>query len=65
MTSKERAEILLQYLHILQVGRTKPNNSGVGSVQESKDNIPEMNAVKEELNKELGIKLHNQTIEFK
>lgn len=60
-----RVSLLIQYLDVLQRGRSKPNTQGPGTVYESLHNIPDIDAVKKEINYELGIRLQNQTTEFK
>ena len=60
-----KISLLIQYLDVLQRGRSKPNTQGPGTVYESLHNIPDIDAVKKEINYELGIRLQNQTTEFK
>jgi len=60
-----RVSLLIQYLDVLQRGRSKPNTQGPGTIYESLHNIPDIDGVKREINRELGIKLNNQTVEFK
>lgn len=60
-----KVSLLIQYLDVLQRGRSKPNTQGPGTVYESLHNIPDIDAVKKEINYELGIRLQNQTTEFK
>lgn len=60
-----RVSLLIQYLDVLQRGRSKPNTQGPGTVYESLHNISDIEGVKREINRELGIKLQNQTVEFK
>jgi len=60
-----RISLLIQYLDVLQRGRSKPNTQGPGTIYESLHNIPDIEGVKREINKELGIRLQNHTVEFK
>jgi hypothetical protein len=60
-----KVSLLIQYLDVLQRGRSKPNTQGPGTVYESLHNIPDIDAVKKEINYELGVRLQNQTAEFK
>lgn len=60
-----RVSLLIQYLDVLQRGRSKPNTQGPGTIYESLHNIPDIEGVKKEINRELNIRLQNHTIEFK
>ena len=60
-----RVSLLIQYLDVLQRGRSKPNTQGPGTIYESLHNIPDIEGVKREINRELGIRLQNHTVEFK
>ena len=60
-----RVSLLIQYLDVLQRGRSKPNTQGPGTIYESLHNIPDIEGVKREINRELSIRLQNQTVEFK
>ena len=60
-----RISLLIQYLDVLQRGRSKPNTQGPGTIYESLHNIPDIEGVKREINRELGIRLQNHTVEFK
>lgn len=65
MLNEYRVSLLIQYLDVLQRGAAKPNSQGPGTIYESLHNKPDIEAVKRELNKELGLRLQNQTVEFK
>ncbi len=60
-----RVSLLIQYLDVLQRGRSKPNTQGPGTIYESLHNIPDIEGVKKEINRELNVRLQNHTIEFK
>ena len=60
-----RVSLLIQYLDVLQRGRSKPNTQGPGTIYDSLLNIPDIEGVKKEINRELNIRLQNHTIEFK
>jgi hypothetical protein len=60
-----RVSLLIQYLDVLQRGRSKPNTQGPGTIYESLHNIPDIDGVKKEINRELGIRLQNNSLEFK
>jgi hypothetical protein len=65
MLNEHRVSLLIQYLDVLQRGRSKPNTQGPGTIYESLHNIPDIEVVKKEINRELNVKLQNHTIEFK
>jgi hypothetical protein len=46
-----KSQVLIKYLHELQYGRSIPDRHGHGTVRESKDNIGDIVAVKELINK--------------
>lgn len=56
--NSEKTMLLIQYLEILQNGRVKPDYKG-GTIRDSLDNIPEIIATKELINKEFQINLNN------
>lgn len=65
LTTLEHTQVLLQYLQILQDGRTKPDTSIKGGyIRESVYNIPEIEKVKEKLNYILSIYTKPDTLEF-
>lgn len=48
---KERLlEAMIEYLRVLQNGRSIPDRRGHGTVQESKDNIEDIVSMKKEIN---------------
>lgn len=55
MDEVKQIELALQYLQILQDGRSKPDRNG-GDFRESLDNIEDIVAVKEFINEKLNIK---------
>jgi len=65
MMEEYRVSLLIQYLDVLQRGRSKPNTQGPGTIYESLHNIPDIEGVKKEINRELNVRLQNHTIEFK
>lgn len=60
-----RISLLIQYLDVLQRGRSKPNTQGPGTIFESLHNISDIDAVKLEINRSFGISSKNNTVEFK
>ena len=60
-----KVQVLISYLEVLQRGRSKPSTNGGGDIRESLHNIPDIDGVKKEINKELGIDVSNFVSEFK
>jgi hypothetical protein len=57
-------QLLIQYLSVLQDGRTKPDTKGGGYIRESVYNIDEIESVKEQINQLLRVNVKPKSIEF-
>ncbi len=64
LTTPEYLAILINYLAVLQDGRTKPDTKGGGYIRESVYNIDEIEEVKNEINNILRINIAPKSIEF-
>ena len=51
METKDKIELALAYLQVLQEGKVRPNRRGPGVVRDAKHNIPEIEAVKDEISR--------------
>lgn len=57
-------QLLIQYLSVLQDGRTKPDTKGGGYIRESVYNIDEIENIKEQINQLLRVNVKPKSIEF-
>lgn len=64
LNTVEYLSLLINYLSVLQEGRTKPDTKGGGFIRESVYNVNEIEEVKERINEVLRIKRVPDTIEF-
>lgn len=64
LSTKEYLDVLVEYLKVLQDGRTKPDTKSGGYIRESVYNIEDIEEVKKAINEVLRVNLVPKSVTF-